>query len=77
EVDGDTHNGLIEYVDDEDDDDEEAPSFSCIVFTCTQSKKGVPSSIDYSEGKEEERILLQRFHKIKSSAKDHHYHLRW
>ncbi|KAH9323762.1 hypothetical protein KI387_018401 [Taxus chinensis] len=34
EVDGDTHNGLIEYVDDEDDnDDEEAPSFSFIVCT--------------------------------------------
>ncbi|KAH9303573.1 hypothetical protein KI387_007977, partial [Taxus chinensis] len=45
EVDSDTHNGLIEYIDGyEDDDNEEAPRFSCAVFTHAQSKKGSSSS---------------------------------
>ncbi|KAH9291357.1 hypothetical protein KI387_043452, partial [Taxus chinensis] len=58
EVDGDTHNGLIEYVDDEDDDDdEEAPSFSCVVFTCTESKKGSPSlTVTVKEKKEDSSV---------------------
>ncbi|KAH9331216.1 hypothetical protein KI387_003324, partial [Taxus chinensis] len=41
----DMHNGLIEYVDDEDENDEEAPSFSCVVFTHAQSRKGASSSM--------------------------------
>ncbi|KAH9301207.1 hypothetical protein KI387_012790, partial [Taxus chinensis] len=40
----DMQNGLIEYVDDEDENDEEAPSFSCAIFTRAQSRKGASSS---------------------------------
>ncbi|KAH9307139.1 hypothetical protein KI387_043811, partial [Taxus chinensis] len=38
------HNGLIDYVDGEDEDDEEAPSFSCSIFTRAQPRKGASSS---------------------------------
>ncbi|KAH9297096.1 hypothetical protein KI387_028778, partial [Taxus chinensis] len=46
----DMHNGLFEFV----DDDEEAPRFSCVVFTKAQSKKNTPSSMVAKEKKTKE-----------------------
>ncbi|KAH9324270.1 hypothetical protein KI387_004448, partial [Taxus chinensis] len=47
------HNGLFEFVDDG-EEEEEAPSFSCVVFTRAQSKKYALPSMAQKEKKTKE-----------------------